>query len=85
MVLSKIASSMLFTFFLLMWAPDLLAPEIAGRDVFGFDPYRISADGSVVDSEGAVRGWIHGDTLYDTQWSPRYRLNGSRLCTIDEE
>jgi hypothetical protein len=85
MVLSKIACSMLFTFLLLLWAPDLLAPEIAGRDVFGFDPYMVSEDGSVVDSEGAVRGWVHGATVYDAQWNPRYRLDGSRLCKVDEE
>jgi hypothetical protein len=85
MVLSKIACSMLFTFILLLWAPDLMAPEIAERDLFGFEPYRISEEGSVVDSEGAIRGWIHGATVYDAQWNARYRIDKSKLCRVDEE
>jgi hypothetical protein len=76
---------MLFTVFLLLWVPDLQAPEITGRDIFGFDPYRIAADGAIVDSDGAVRGWIRGNAIYDAQWNVRYRINENRLCKVGED
>ena len=85
MPLYKILCFALFMLFSLVWAPDLQAPEIRGRDIFGFDPYRITADGAIVDSDGAVRGWINGDTVYDTQWNVRYRINENRLCKVEED
>jgi hypothetical protein len=85
MPLYKIACFMLFTLFFLVWAPDLQAPEITGRDVLGFDPYLIAADGSIVDSDGALRGWIREDIVYDAQWNVRYRIDGNRFCRSDED
>jgi hypothetical protein len=87
MPLYKIACFMLllFTLLLLVWAPDPQAPEITGRDVFGFAPYRIAADGAIVDSDRAVRGWIRDKTVYDAQWNVRYRINANRLCKVNED
>jgi hypothetical protein len=76
---------MFFMFLVLLWAPDLQAPEITGRDIFGFDPYRIDADGAIVDGEGAVKGWIGEDTVYDARWNPRYRIDRNKLFKVAED
>jgi hypothetical protein len=83
MAFCKIVCSIFFM--LLLWTPDLQAPEIAERDLFGFTPYRIAEDGSVADAEGAVRGWIREDRIYDAQWNVMYRVDGPRLSRVAQD
>jgi hypothetical protein len=68
----KVIFYMLFILFFLVSATDLQAPVITARDIFGFDAYRIAENGSILDKDGDVRGWICGNTVYDAQWNVRY-------------
>ncbi|MCX5811703.1 MAG: hypothetical protein NT178_04060 [Proteobacteria bacterium] len=62
----------LFILFFLMTVTDLQAPEITSRDILGFDAYWVAEDGSILDKDGAIRGWICGNTVYDAQWNIKY-------------
>lgn len=68
---NKTIFCILFILFILVSATDLQAPEITAYDIFGFDPYRVAEDGSILDKDGAVKGWICGNTVHDTQWNVR--------------
>ena len=85
MLLHKITWSMLFTLLVLLWVSDLQAPEITGRDIFGFEPYRLVADGTMIDAEGAAKGWIRDDVVYDANWKVRYRIDGKKLLKVAED
>jgi len=58
--------------FILVSATDLQAPEITSHDIFGFDIYRIAEDGSILNKDGAVKGWVCGNTIYDAQGKIRH-------------
>ncbi len=81
----KVTCSVLFAFLVVLWAADLQAPEITGKDIFGFDPYRIHEDGSIVAGDGTPKGWVRGDTVYDEQWNVRYRIAGNKLCKVNRD
>jgi hypothetical protein len=68
----KTISCILFILFILISATDLQAPEITVRDILGFDAYRVAEDGSILDKEGDVKGWVCGNTVYDAQWNVKY-------------
>ncbi|MBP7508256.1 MAG: hypothetical protein KA807_10565 [Prolixibacteraceae bacterium] len=51
---------------------DLHAPEITQRDILGYDPYRVAESGAILDTDGAIRGWVLGSTVYDPSWDKRY-------------
>jgi hypothetical protein len=51
---------------------ELMAPETTERDVFGYESYRIEGNGVICDKGGVIKGWMHGNTVYDTQWNVRY-------------
>lgn len=69
--MNKTIVYMLFILFFLVSATDLQAPEITARDIFGFDPYRIAENGSVLNNDGAVKGWVCGNTVYDVHGNAR--------------
>lgn len=52
--------------------PELQAPEITEHDMHGYDTYRVAEDGAIVDRDGAIKGWVHGNTVYDAQWNEKY-------------
>ncbi|OQB76606.1 MAG: hypothetical protein BWX92_01669 [Deltaproteobacteria bacterium ADurb.Bin135] len=60
----------------LVFIADLHAPEITERDIFGYVAYRVAEGGTILDGDGAVRGWILGDTVYDPSWDVRYVIPG---------
>ncbi len=68
----KTISCILFILFILVSATDLQAPEITARDILGFDAYRVAENSSIQDKDGAVKGWICGNTVYDAQWNVRH-------------
>jgi len=60
---------------LLLFIPDLHAPEITERDMFGYDAYRVAEGGAILDADGVVRGWVQGGTVYDPGWDVRYVIS----------
>jgi hypothetical protein len=62
----------LLILFFLVSTTDLQAPEITARDILGFDAYRIAENGSIRDKDGAVKGWICGNIVYDARWNIRH-------------
>jgi len=61
----------LFIMFFLVSATDLLAPEITARDIFEFEVYRVDEDGPILNKDGAVKGCICGNTVYDAGWNKK--------------
>jgi hypothetical protein len=61
-------------FILVFWVSvtDLQAPEITARDILGFDAYRVAENGSIQDKNGAIKGWICGNAVYDAGWNVRH-------------
>ena len=55
---------------------DLHAPEITQRDILGYDPYRVAESGAILDTDGAIRGWVLGSTVYEPSWDVRYVIPG---------
>lgn len=70
--MNKTIVYILFILFFLVAATDLQAPEITARDILGFDAYRVVENGSIMDKDGAVKGWVCGNTVYDTGWDVRH-------------
>jgi len=60
---------------LLMFIPDLHAPELTERDIFGYALYRVTEGGAILDEDGVVRGWVQGGTVYDPSWDVRYVIS----------
>ena len=58
---------------------ELQAPEITGHDMHGYDTYRVAEDGAIFDRDGAIKGWIHGNTVYDAGWHDKYIIDNNRL------
>jgi hypothetical protein len=82
----KIVSFVLFMLLITgVSASDLRAPEITGYDVLGFDPFVITEDGAIHAGDGAVTGWIHGNTVYDAQWNIKYYIKGNRVYRVKLE
>jgi hypothetical protein len=65
-------------------AGELQAPEIIERDIHG-DYYQFREDGSICDHNGVVRGWVLGNRIYDTQWSPMYEMKEGRLQRVPDD
>ncbi|MEI6153217.1 MAG: hypothetical protein WCQ90_03935 [Deltaproteobacteria bacterium] len=59
--------------------PELQAPEITEHDIFGYDTYRVAEDGAIFDRDGTIKGWVHGNTVYDAGWNEKYIIRGNRL------
>ncbi|HEY3276158.1 MAG TPA: hypothetical protein VGJ94_06025 [Syntrophorhabdaceae bacterium] len=67
----------------LVAVPDLQAPEITERDLSGYEAYRIAENGAIIDRDGAMKGWFHGDTIYDTMWNEQYVvMEGKKLRPV---
>ena len=66
-------------------ATELMAPELTERDIFGYESYRIEESGAICDKNGTIKGWIHGNALYDAQWNFKYFIYGKRLHQRDGE
>ncbi len=74
-----------FILCLLIAAPELQAPEITEHERIGYDAYHVADNGAILDRDGIIKGWMHGNTVYDTQWNIKYHINGSRLCRTGED
>jgi len=70
---------------MLFYIPDLHAPEITERDMFGFDTYRVAEGGAILDADGVVRGWITKNAVYDAYWNIRYHIHGNRHHRADKD
>lgn len=68
---------------LLILVPELQAPEITEHDMFGYDTYRVSENGAIFDRDGAIKGWVHDNTVYDAQWNEKYIILENRLHSAD--
>jgi len=60
--------------YLLLFIPDLHAPEITERDMFGYEVYRVAEGGAILDADGVVRGWVQGSTVYDQGWDEKFHV-----------
>lgn len=74
-----------FILCLLIVVPELQAPEITEGEIIGYDAYHVADNGAILDRDGAIKGWMHGNTIYDTQWNSKYHMRGNRLCRISED
>ena len=63
---------------LLVHASELQAPEITERDMFGYDPFHVTASGAIVDKDGVIHGWVKGNTILDAHWNVRYHTHHFR-------
>ena len=74
-----------FILCLLIVVPELQAPEITEREIIGYDAYHVADNGAILDKDGIIKGWMHGNTVYDTQWNSKYYIHGGRLCRTGED
>jgi len=74
-----------FILCLLIMVPELQAPEMTEHEIIGYDAYHVADNGAILDRDGIIKGWMHGNIVYDTQWNMKYQINGSRLCRIGED
>ncbi len=74
-----------FILCLLIVVPELQAPEMTEHEIIGYDVYHVADNGAILDRDGIIKGWMHGNTVYDTQWNIKYHINGSRLCRIGDD
>jgi hypothetical protein len=81
--MGKIILSVLSVLCFLAAVPDLQAPEVTERDILGYDSYRIAADGAIFDRDGAIRGWLQGDIVYDTMWNEKYLIREKKLYSVN--
>jgi hypothetical protein len=80
--------SMLFILLVLffwVWVSESHAPDTTEPDVYGYDDYHVQEDGSLCDRDGVIRGWIHGNMVYDAQWNALYQMRRGRLYGADED
>jgi len=70
---------------LLLPVSELQAPDITEHDMFGYDIYRVAEDGAIFDRDGTIKGWVHGNILYDAQWNKKYIIpeNRQQSASID--
>lgn len=57
----------------------LTVTEITEHDMHGYDTYRVAEDGAIFDRDGAIKGWVHGNTVYDAGWDEKYIILENRL------
>lgn len=69
---------------LLLFIPDLQAPEITERDMYGYESYNIEEDGAVCNRGGAIKGWITENAVYDAYWNIRYHIHEGRHYRAEE-
>ncbi|MBA4391809.1 MAG: hypothetical protein C0399_12860 [Syntrophus sp. (in: bacteria)] len=74
-----------FILCLLIVVPELQAPEMNEHEIIGYDAYQVADNGAILDRDGIIKGWMHGSTIYDTQWNIKYHIRGNRLCRIGED
>lgn len=74
-------------FILCLWivVPELQAPEMTEYEIIGYDAYHVADNGAIIDRDGTIKGWMHGNIIYDTQWNNTYHIHDGRLCRIGED
>jgi len=75
----------LLTLLLLVWVSESQAPEITEYDRCCYYTYRVQEDGSLCDRDGIIRGWIHGNTVYDADWNIQYRIHGDQAGGAEKD
>ncbi len=77
-MVKSILPVLLILLFFALAPPDSQAPELTERDIYGYDTYRVSESGAILDKDGAIKGWFKDNRVYDTQWNEEPPLTPKR-------